>query len=103
MDIIKFCVLLVLTAVALVFSNLFLADLGNSEVLPLYSQEMANNLETSLDDILSFIKLTFTFLHKTCVCLLRIHYSCLWLNVDLDIREYCGFEYIRVIWKNDTP
>lgn len=56
MDIIKLCILPVLTAVALVFSNLFLADLGNSEVLPLYSQEMANNFETSLDDILSFIK-----------------------------------------------
>lgn len=46
-----------ITAVALVFSgNLFLADLGTSEVLPLYSQEMANNLKTTLDDILSFIK-----------------------------------------------
>ena len=46
-----------ITALELVFSgNLFLADLGTSEVFPLYSQEMANNLKTSLDDILSFIK-----------------------------------------------
>lgn len=35
------------TAVALVFpGNLFLADLGTSEVLPFYNQEMANNLKT---------------------------------------------------------
>lgn len=36
------------------------------------------------------------------MCLLCIDDSCLWLNVDLDIPKYCGFEYIWEIWKNVT-
>lgn len=49
-----------ITAVALFFSGmLFLADLGTYEVLSLYSQEIASNLKTSLDDIFHKMNIYF--------------------------------------------
>lgn len=72
-----------ITAVILVFSgNLFLADLWTSEVLPLYSQEMANNLKTNLDYIF----------HKMNIYLIKqVHMSFVY-SQWLFMAE-CGFGY----------